>query len=86
MSHDTLFACDKSLRARFDLQEDFQSLTYGFKLSCDVTDHRVMGMLREVEEDVSKTIRVRRACNWCKFTNCVMIYCTQSDWFVITVF
>lgn len=57
-----LFICicfnDAYMRVCYCWQEDFQALTYGFKLSCDVSDNRIMGMLREVEEEISKVIRV----------------------------
>jgi len=39
-------------------EEDFQTMTYGFKFKSDVTELRVIGMLREVEDDVNRTIRV----------------------------
>ena len=39
-------------------EEDFQTLTYGFKFSTNVTELRVIGMLREAEEEVNRTIRV----------------------------
>ena len=39
-------------------QEDFQSMTYGFKLAHNVTDLRVAGMLREVEEEFNRRIKV----------------------------
>ena len=39
-------------------EEDFQTLTYGFKFKSNVTELRVIGMLREVEDDVNRTIRV----------------------------
>ena len=34
-------------------------MTYGFKLAHNVTDLRVVGMLREVEEDFNRRIKVR---------------------------
>ena len=40
------------------MQEDFQPMTYGFKLACDVTDMRAMGMVKEVEDDLNRTIKV----------------------------
>ena len=40
-------------------EEDFQMLTYGFKFKSNVTDLRVIGMLKEVEDEVNRTIRVR---------------------------
>jgi len=33
-------------------------MTYGFKLASDVTDIRALGMMKEVEEDVNRTIKV----------------------------
>lgn len=39
-------------------QEDFQTMIYGFKLATDVTDARVIGMLKEVEEEVTRKVKV----------------------------
>ena len=33
-------------------------MTYGFKMASDVTDVRAMGMVKEVEEDLNRTIKV----------------------------
>merc|ERR1719347_606588 len=38
-------------------EEDFQPLTYGFKLAPDVTDVRAAGMLKEAEDDLQRRIR-----------------------------
>ena len=40
------------------LQEDFQPLTYGFKMAADVTDVRAVGMMKEVEDDLNRAARV----------------------------
>ena len=45
----------------FSLQEDFQPMTYGFKMASDVTDIRAMGMVKEVEEDFNRTIKVQQS-------------------------
>lgn len=39
-------------------QEDFQSLTYGFNLASEVSDSRAIGMLKEVEDELFKMIKV----------------------------
>ncbi|PIK41723.1 putative N-alpha-acetyltransferase 35, NatC auxiliary subunit [Apostichopus japonicus] len=41
-------------------QEDFQTMIYGFKLATDVTDLRVIGMLKEVEEEVTRKVKGTR--------------------------
>ena len=38
-------------------EEDFQPLTYGFKLAPDVTDVRAAGMLKEAEDELQRIIR-----------------------------
>ena len=38
-------------------EEDFQPLTYGFKLAPDVTDVRAAGMLKEAEDELQRRIR-----------------------------
>lgn len=35
-------------------EEDFQSMQYGYHLSPDISEQRVVGMLREIEEDLNK--------------------------------
>lgn len=42
-------------------EEDFQPLTYGFKLASEVTDVRAAGMLKEAEEELQRRIRTVRA-------------------------
>jgi len=42
-------------------EEDFQPLTYGFKLAPDVTDVRAAGMLKEAEDELQRKIRNVRA-------------------------
>ncbi|KAK2718941.1 N-alpha-acetyltransferase 35, NatC auxiliary subunit-like [Artemia franciscana] len=38
-------------------EEDFQPITYGFKLPYEITDVKVIGMLKEVEEEFSRITR-----------------------------
>ena len=38
-------------------EEDFQAMTYGFKLAPDVTDVRAAGMLKEAEDELQRIIR-----------------------------
>jgi len=38
-------------------------MTYGFKMASDVTDVRAMGMVKEVEEDLNRTIKVNNMWN-----------------------
>lgn len=41
-------------------EEDFQPMSYGFKMAGDVTETRASGMLKEVEDDLARTIRAAR--------------------------
>ncbi|XP_071481155.1 N-alpha-acetyltransferase 35, NatC auxiliary subunit-like [Diadema antillarum] len=52
---------DKVMRAGVFEEEDFQSMTYGFKLAHNVTELRVVGMLKEVEEEYNRKVRSTRA-------------------------
>ncbi|XP_041464934.1 N-alpha-acetyltransferase 35, NatC auxiliary subunit-like [Lytechinus variegatus] len=52
---------DKVMRAGVFEEEDFQSMTYGFKLAHNVTELRVVGMLKEIEEDYNRRVRSTRA-------------------------
>ena len=47
-------------RASVYEDEDFQSMTYNFKMAYDLTDAQVATMLREVEEDLNRTIKTTR--------------------------
>ncbi|XP_062369208.1 N-alpha-acetyltransferase 35, NatC auxiliary subunit isoform X2 [Cinclus cinclus] len=48
---DTCFCC----------LEDFQSMTYGFKMANSVTDLRVTGMLKDVEDDMQRRVKSTRS-------------------------
>lgn len=41
-------------------EEDFQTLSYGFKFADNLTDMRVIGMMKEVEDELSRKLRVSR--------------------------
>uniref|UniRef100_A0A8W8N8N6 Protein MAK10 homolog n=1 Tax=Magallana gigas TaxID=29159 RepID=A0A8W8N8N6_MAGGI len=47
---------DRVNRAGVFEEEDFQSLTYGFKMAADVTDARATGMMKEVDKNDYPTI------------------------------
>ena len=38
-------------------EEDFQPMTYGFKLSPQVTDMRISGMLKEAEDEINRKLK-----------------------------
>ena len=40
------------------LQEDFQPMSYGFKMAGDVSEPRAIGMIKEVEEEYGKLSKV----------------------------
>ncbi|XP_025078091.1 N-alpha-acetyltransferase 35, NatC auxiliary subunit-like [Pomacea canaliculata] len=41
-------------------EEDFQPMSYGFKMAGDVTEVRAAGMLKEIEDELGRTIRTTR--------------------------
>ncbi|ESO92094.1 hypothetical protein LOTGIDRAFT_202629 [Lottia gigantea] len=41
-------------------EEDFQPMSYGFKMAFDLTETRCLGMMKEVEEELNKTLRSTR--------------------------
>jgi len=43
------------------VQEDFHTLTYGFKMSGDESDTAVMSPVKELEEELGRIIKVSRA-------------------------
>ena len=42
-------------------EEDFQPVSYGFKLAHEVSEQRAGGMVREVEDDLQKILRNTKA-------------------------
>lgn len=46
-------------------EEDFQPASYGYRLNPDLSDHRVIGMMREVESELSGIIHCNEdsSCN-----------------------
>ncbi len=44
-------------RAKVYEEEDFQTISYGFKLGLDISEMRISGMLREAEEEVTRRIK-----------------------------
>uniref|UniRef100_A0A8C4N7Z4 N-alpha-acetyltransferase 35, NatC auxiliary subunit n=1 Tax=Eptatretus burgeri TaxID=7764 RepID=A0A8C4N7Z4_EPTBU len=51
---------DKVNKASVFEEEDFHSMTYGFKMANNVTDLRVTGMLKDVEEDFQRRVKSTR--------------------------
>ncbi|XP_023554940.1 N-alpha-acetyltransferase 35, NatC auxiliary subunit [Octodon degus] len=51
-------AREKVNKAAVFEEEDFQSMTYGFKMANSVTDLRVTGMLKDVEDDMQRRVKV----------------------------
>ncbi|KAG8130703.1 hypothetical protein E2320_017323 [Naja naja] len=50
-------AREKVNKAAVFEEEDFQSMTYGFKMANSVTDLRVTGMLKDVEDDLQRRVK-----------------------------
>lgn len=44
-------------RAQVFEEEDFQAMTYGFKMASDVTETRAAGMLKEAEEEITRKVK-----------------------------
>lgn len=42
-------------------EEDFQPMQYGFHLNPDISEQRMIGMLREVEEELHKKARNKQS-------------------------
>lgn len=40
-------------------EEDFQPMQYGYHLTPDISEQRIIAMLREVEEDYQKRTRTK---------------------------
>lgn len=40
-------------------EEDFQSITYGYKLQQEITEQKTISMLREVEDELNKKSRIK---------------------------
>lgn len=47
-------------RAMVYEEEDFQPMQYGYHLNPDISEQRIIGMLREVEEELHRKIRSRQ--------------------------
>ncbi|RXM32324.1 N-alpha-acetyltransferase 35, NatC auxiliary subunit [Acipenser ruthenus] len=50
-------AREKVNKAAVFEEEDFQAMTYGFKMANNVTDLRVTGMLKDVEDDLQRRVK-----------------------------
>lgn len=42
-------------------EEDFQPMQYGYRLNPDISEQRIIGMLREVEEDLQRRSRAKNS-------------------------
>ncbi|KAG7269386.1 hypothetical protein CRUP_008390 [Coryphaenoides rupestris] len=54
-------AREKVNKAAVFEEEDFQAMTYGFKMANNVTDLRVTGMLKDVEEELQRKVKSTRS-------------------------
>ncbi|XP_041369132.1 N-alpha-acetyltransferase 35, NatC auxiliary subunit-like isoform X2 [Gigantopelta aegis] len=52
---------DKINRAGVFEEEDFQPLSYGFKMAPDMSDARCCGMMKEIEDDLNRLIKTTRS-------------------------
>ncbi|XP_014674442.1 PREDICTED: N-alpha-acetyltransferase 35, NatC auxiliary subunit-like [Priapulus caudatus] len=48
-------------RASVFEEEDFQPLTYGFKMAADISEVRTIGMVKEIEDDIQKIVKSTRS-------------------------
>ncbi|XP_010788207.1 N-alpha-acetyltransferase 35, NatC auxiliary subunit isoform X1 [Notothenia coriiceps] len=53
-------AREKVNKAAVFEEEDFQAMTYGFKMANNVTDLRVTGMLKDVEDELQRKVKSTR--------------------------
>jgi len=51
------------------MQEDFHTLTYGFKMSGDETDIAVMSPVKELEEELGRIVKVNGSL--CSIVECI---------------
>uniref|UniRef100_A0A3Q2CIW7 N-alpha-acetyltransferase 35, NatC auxiliary subunit n=1 Tax=Cyprinodon variegatus TaxID=28743 RepID=A0A3Q2CIW7_CYPVA len=51
-------AREKVNKAAVFEEEDFQAMTYGFKMANNITDLRVTGMLKDVEDELQRKVKV----------------------------
>uniref|UniRef100_A0A8C6MA76 N-alpha-acetyltransferase 35, NatC auxiliary subunit n=1 Tax=Nothobranchius furzeri TaxID=105023 RepID=A0A8C6MA76_NOTFU len=63
-------AREKVNKAAVFEEEDFQAMTYGFKMANNVTDLRVTGMLKDVEDELQRKVKVTA------FFNIPVLCCT----------
>lgn len=42
-------------------EEDFQPMQYGYHLNPDISEQRIIGMLREIEEDYQRRTRAKQS-------------------------
>ncbi|XP_051923783.1 N-alpha-acetyltransferase 35, NatC auxiliary subunit [Hippocampus zosterae] len=54
-------AREKVNKAAVFEEEDFQAMTYGFRMANNVTDLRVTGMLKDVEDELQKKVKSTRS-------------------------
>uniref|UniRef100_A0A8D3BBE5 N-alpha-acetyltransferase 35, NatC auxiliary subunit n=1 Tax=Scophthalmus maximus TaxID=52904 RepID=A0A8D3BBE5_SCOMX len=54
-------AREKVNKAAVFEEEDFQAMTYGFKMANNVTDLRVTGMLKDVEDELQRKVKGTRS-------------------------
>lgn len=54
-------------------EEDFQPMQYGYHLNPDISDQRIIGMLREVEEDYQKRTRAKELKVSDKYSGCLTL-------------
>ncbi|KAJ8005973.1 hypothetical protein DPEC_G00123450 [Dallia pectoralis] len=54
-------AREKVNKAAVFEEEDFQAMTYGFKMANNVTDLRVTGMLKDVEDELQRRVKSTRS-------------------------
>ena len=53
------------------LQEDFQPMMYGFKTAPELTSTRVCGMMKEVEDELNRVIKVGHSAVLSNIVYCV---------------
>uniref|UniRef100_A0A8C9W4W6 N-alpha-acetyltransferase 35, NatC auxiliary subunit n=1 Tax=Scleropages formosus TaxID=113540 RepID=A0A8C9W4W6_SCLFO len=72
-------AREKVNKAAVFEEEDFQAMTYGFKMANNVTDLRVTGMLKDVEDDLQRRVKVQTLPRNFSFFRCHVWFLSQHQ-------
>uniref|UniRef100_A0A8K9VDU9 N-alpha-acetyltransferase 35, NatC auxiliary subunit n=1 Tax=Oncorhynchus mykiss TaxID=8022 RepID=A0A8K9VDU9_ONCMY len=81
-------AREKVNKAAVFEEEDFQAMTYGFKMANNVTDLRVTGMLKDVEDELQRKVKVHsKQCRYrsTPHTFCLALLKKRNKWLIYLI-